>query len=102
MNVKVLIYIIELALNLITENSQIINPLNNILSILINILTQKNIDLNTIESVNNIFGKLIKLGGMYTRKVIELKFERLLNKFTNENRNFKYKIQNFHIYNYYV
>ena len=95
LNVKVLIYIIEVVLNLITENSQIINFLNSILPILINILTQKNIDLSTIENVNNTLGKLIKLGGIYTRKTIEFQLERLLNKFTNENRNFKYENSKF-------
>ena len=91
LNDKIIIYIIEVVLNLITENSQIINFLNRILPILINILTQKNIDLTSIENINNILGKLIKLGGTYTRKIVEINLERLLNKFLNENKSFKYE-----------
>ena len=90
LNDKVLIYIIELVLNLITENSQIINFLNRILPILINILTQKNIDLTSIENVNNTLGRLIKIGGVYTRKIAEMHLEEILNKFSKD-RNFKYE-----------
>ena len=90
LNDKVLIYIIELVLNLITENSQIINFLNRILPILINILTQKNIDLSSIENVNNTLGRLIKIGGVYTRKITEMHLEEILNKFSKD-RNFKYE-----------
>ena len=88
---QIIIYIIELVLNLITENSQIINFLNRILPKLINILTQKNKDLTSIELINNELGKLIKIGGVYTRKIIEINFEKILMKFVNENRNFKYE-----------
>ena len=91
LNEKVIIYIIELVLNLITENSQILNFLNRIIPILIKILTQNNIDLSSIENVNNALGKLIKIGGVYTRKIIEIDLENLLNKFSNENRSFKYE-----------
>ena len=91
LNDKIIIYIIEVVLNLITENSQIINFLNRILPILIKILTLKNIDLTSIENINTTLGKLIKLGGTYTRKIIEINLEGLLNKFLNENKSFKYE-----------
>lgn len=91
LNVEIIIYIIELVLNLITGNTQIINFLNRILPILINILTQKNIDLTSIENINNTLGKLIKIGGIYTRKIIEINLERLLNTFLNEGKIFKYE-----------
>ena len=91
LNVEIIIYIIELVLNLITGNSQIINFLNRIFPILINILTQKNIDLTSIENINNALGKLIKIGGIYTRKIIENNLEKLLNTFINEGKMFKYE-----------
>ena len=95
LNDDVLIYIVELVLNLITENSQIINFLNRILPILTNILTQKNIDLSSIENVNNALGKLIKLGGVFTRKIIEVYLELILSKFSNENKGFKFENSRF-------
>jgi len=91
LNDEIIIYIIELVLNLITENSQIINFLNRILPILINALTQKILDLTTIESINNTLGKLIKIGGIYTRKIVEINLDSILNKFMNENKSFKYE-----------
>ena len=91
LNVEIIIYIIELVLNLITGNSQIINFLNRIFPILIDILTQKNIDLTSIENINNALGKLIKIGGIYTRKIIENNLEKLLNTFINEGKMFKYE-----------
>ena len=89
LNDRIVIYIIELVLNLITENSQIINFLNRILPNLIKIL-HENKDLTSIENINNELGKLIKLGGAYTRRLIEISLEKLLMKFV-ENKNLKYE-----------
>ena len=50
--------------------------MNRLLAILINIITQKNIDLKSIGNINNIWGILIKLGGTYTRKIVEINLER--------------------------
>ena len=91
LNDKIVIYIIELILNLITENSQIIYFLNKIIPFLINALTRKMLDLTSIENINNSLGKIIKLGGIYTRKIVETNLDELLNKFMNENKCFKYE-----------
>ena len=97
--------------------------MNRLLAILINIITQKNIDLKSIGNINNIWGILIKLGGTYTRKIVEINLERqiifhsfiqffffsekidkkvnikilMLNKFLLENKSFNMKIPNLHI-----
>jgi hypothetical protein len=91
---NVLMYIIELVLNLITENSKTIYFLQNIIPFLIHKLS-KNIDINSITKINSTLKRLIKIGGNNTRKIIEDNLEQLINKFMTDNKGFKYESNKF-------
>ena len=91
---NVLMYIIELVLNLITENSKTIYFLQNIIPFLIHKLS-KNIDINSITKINSTLKRLIKIGGNNTRKIVEDNLEQLINKFMTENKGFKYESNKF-------
>ena len=86
-NIETIIYIIELILNLITDNSQMINYLIMTANKLINFLTQKNLDLTYIDNISNTFGKLIKMGGIYIKNIIENTLDTIL----TEHQNYKYE-----------
>ena len=82
---KIIINITDTILNLLTENSQIINFINNIFPALFNKFYLMNNNITLIEDINNITGKLIKIGVIYSRQIIENYIDLLFNKLSNEN-----------------
>ena len=77
---KIIINITETILNSLTENSQIINFINNIFPTLFNIFYLMNYNFSLIEDINNITGKLIKIGIIYSRQIIENNIDLLFGK----------------------
>ena len=82
---KIIISITDTILNLLTENSQIINFINNIFPALFNRFYLMNNNITLIEDINNITGKLIKIGVIYSRQIIESYIDSLFIKLSNEN-----------------
>ena len=82
---KIIVNIIDTVLNLLTENSQIINFINNIFPVLVSKFYLTNENILFIEDINNIIGKLIKIGIIYSRQIIENNIDSLFNKISNEN-----------------
>ena len=81
-NANLIVNIVNSILVILTEKSQIISFLNKILVILVRKLNNiKNLTL--IETVNNTIGNLIKIGGIYIRKLLGDIIDDLLKKFTN-------------------
>ena len=80
LNKNLVLSIVNSMLNLLTEKSQIINFLNKMLPILVNILNSQN-DNSFLEKINYTIGRLIKIGGIYTRKIIENYINFIFNKF---------------------
>ena len=82
---KIVVNMIDTVLNLLTENSQIINFINNIFPVLVSKFYLTNENILFIEDINNIIGKLIKIGINYSRQIIENNIDSLFNKISNEN-----------------
>ena len=82
---KVIVNIIDTVLNLLTENSQIINFINKIFPVLVSKFYLTNQNISLLEDINNIVGKLIKIGVIYSRQIIENNIDSLFNKVSNEN-----------------
>ena len=95
LNVNLTLNIINSILSLLTEKSQIISYLNEILPILTKRLLQSNIkDFTLIENITNTIGNLIKIGDIYIRRLLSTDMNKLfmeINKFDiriNRNENF--------------
>ena len=82
---KIIVNIIDTVLNLLTENSQIINFINNIFPVLVSKFYLTNQNISFLEELNNTIGKLIKIGVIYSRQIIENNIDSLFNKVSNEN-----------------
>ena len=82
---KIIVNIVDTVLNLLTENSQIINFINNIFPILVSKFYLTNQNISFLEELNNTIGKLIKIGVIYSRQIIENNIDSLFNKVSNEN-----------------
>ena len=83
-NNKLLVSIINMILNLLTENNHIINFINMTLPILVNYLTFYNKSLSSFEEINNTIGRLIKTGGDSIKQIIEKNIESLMARFIKE------------------
>ena len=85
LNVNLTLNIINSILSLLTEKSQIISYLNEILPILTKRLLQSNIkDFTLIENITNTIGNLIKIGDIYIRRLLSTDMNKLfmeINKF---------------------
>ena len=88
-NHKILVNAINMILNLLTENNHIINFINMSLPTLVNYLTFYNKSLSCFEEINNTIGRLIKIGGISIKQIIEKNIESLMLKFNKEDE-FKY------------
>ena len=93
-NNKILVSAINMILNLLTENNHIINFINMTLPILVNYLTFYNKSLSAFEEINNTIGRLIKIGGISIKQIIEKNIESLMLKFTKENEFTSFKFEN--------
>ena len=93
-NNKILVNAINMILNLLTENNHIINFINMILPILVNYLTFYNKSLSAFEEINNTIGRLIKIGGISIKQIIEKNIESLMLKFLKENEFTSFKFEN--------
>ena len=93
LNINLVINLVNSILALLTEKSQIINYLNKILEILIKKLNGNIKNLTYIENINNTIGNLIKIGGIYIRKLLSDYIDDIFDKFNNL-ENFK-KNENF-------
>ena len=93
-NNKILVNSINMILNLLTENNHIINFINMILPILVNYLTFYNKSLSVFEEINNTIGRLIKIGGISIKQIIEKNIESLMLKFLKENEFTSFKFEN--------
>jgi hypothetical protein len=82
---KIIINITDTILNLITENSQIIYFINSIFPTLFDRFYSISSNISLVEDINNITGKLIKIGVIYSRQVIENQIDQLFKKLSNEN-----------------
>ena len=89
LNVNLVLYIVNSFLALLIEKSQIISFLNKILPILVKRLFSNNIqNLTLIENISNTIGNLIKIGGIYIRRLLVIFTESLfkeLNNFDSKN-----------------
>ena len=81
---KIIVNIIDTVLNLLTENSQIINFINKMFPSLISRYYLTNQNILNLEEINNTIGKLIKIGVIYSRQIIENNIDSLFNKISNE------------------
>ena len=93
-NNKLLVNIINMVLNLLTENNHIINFINMTLPILVNYLTFYNKSLSEFEEINSTIGRLIKTGGESTKQIIEKNIESLMTKFIKEDEFTNVKFEN--------
>ena len=85
---KIIINMTDTILNSLTENSQIINFINSIFPVLFNYFYLMNNNITLIEEINNITGKIIKIGIIYSRQIIENNIDLLFNKIAeNEPKN---------------
>ena len=82
---KIIINITDCILNLITENSQIIYFINSIFPTLFDRFYSISSNISLVEDINDITGKLIKIGVIYSRQVIENQIDQLFKKLSNEN-----------------
>ena len=82
---KIIVNIIDTVLNLFTENNQIINFINNIFPVLVSKFYLTNQNISFLGELNNTIGKLIKIGVIYSRQIIENNIDSLFNKVSNEN-----------------
>ena len=82
---KIIVNIVDTVLNLLTENNQIINFINNIFPVLVSKFYLTNQNISFLEELNNTIGKLIKIGVIYSRQIIEKNIDSLFNKVSNEN-----------------
>ena len=101
-NNKLLVSIINMILNLLTENNHIINFINMTLPILVNYLTFYNKSLSSFEEINNTIGRLIKTGGDSIKQIIEKNIESLMARFMKEDEftNFRYENKKFALIQY--
>ena len=93
-NNKLLVSIINMVLNLLTENNHIINFVNMTLPILVNYLTFYNKSLSSFEEINHTIGRLIKTGGDSIKQIIEKNIESLMTRFVNEDEFTNLKFEN--------
>ena len=91
---KILVKAINMILNLLTENNHIINFINMVLPILVNYLTFYNKSLSSFEEINNTIGRLIKIGGISIKQIIEKNIESLMLKFNKEDESTYFKYEN--------
>ena len=82
---KIIINITDTILNLLTENSQIIYFINNIFPTLFERFYSISYNISLVEDINNITGKLINIGIIYSRQVIENQIDQLFQNLSNEN-----------------
>ena len=82
---KIIVNIVDTVLNLLTENSQIINFINSIFPVLVSKFYLTNQNISFLEELNNTIGKLIKIGVIYSRQIIENNIDSLFNKVSYEN-----------------
>ena len=82
---KIIVNIIYKVLNILTENNQIINFINNIFPVLVSKFYLTNQNISFLGELNNTIGKLIKIGVIYSRQIIENNIDSLFNKVSNEN-----------------
>ena len=84
LNVNLVLNVVNSILVLLTEKGQIISFLNKILPILVDRLLYNNIkNLTLIENITNTLGNLIKIGGIYIRKLLTDNIEKILNFYNN-------------------
>ena len=93
-NNKLLVSIINMVLNLLTENNHIINFVNMTLPILVNYLTFYNKSLSSFEEINTTIGRLIKTGGDSIKLIIEKNIESLMARFIKEDEFTNPKFEN--------
>ena len=94
LNEKILVNTINMVLNLLTENNHIMNFINMVLPILVNYLTFYNKSLSTFEEINNTIGRLLKIGGISIKQIIDKNIESLMVKFLKENEYTSFKYEN--------
>ena len=80
---RVIINIIDTVLNLLTENSQIINFINKMFPVLVSRFYLTNLNIEYLEEINNTVGELIKIGVVYSRQIIENNIDSLFNKISS-------------------
>ena len=89
LNVNLVLNIVNSFLVLLIEKSQIMSFLNKILPILVKRLLSNNIhNLTLIENISNTIGNLIKIGGIYIRRLLMMYTDNLfkeLNNFDSKN-----------------
>ena len=89
--VNVILKTINSVLDLLTENSQMINFLNMVLPILVHLIYYNNRTVNELDSITDTIGSLIKDRGIFIRQIIESKIEELFDKFSNDSASFKFE-----------
>ena len=93
-NYKILVNTINMVLNLLTENNHIMIFINMVLPILVNYLSFYNKSLSAFEEINNTIGRLLKIGGISIKQIIETNIESLMLKFLKENEYTSFKYEN--------
>ena len=89
--VNVILRTISSVLDLLTENSQMINFLNMVLPILVHLIYYNNRTISELDKIINTIGSLIKDRGIFIRQIIESKIEELFDKFSNDTASFKFE-----------
>ena len=87
----IIVRLISSLLDLLTENSQMINFLNMVLPLLEHLIYYNNRTIPELDDIVYTIGSLIKDRGIFIRQIIEPKIEELFDKFSNDLSSFKFE-----------